>query len=141
MNATSRLCYRAIFLACIIFSGGLMTPHTYAATNPVERIWGEEDVDQVPVCLNFDQISEGIGYPKAAYDAGIQGSVILKVLVDKDGHYLRHEVVSSHHPLLRIPCEVFAQLLTFKPALKDGQAVKCYTEVEFAFEIPGYGQQ
>ncbi len=139
MNATSRILFSAIFILCSIFSGGLMTPHAYASSTPVERIWGAEDVDQVPECLNFDQISEGIGYPEAAYNAGIQGSVVLKVLVDKDGHYLRHEVVSSHHPLLRIPCEVFSQLLTFKPALKDGQAVKCFTEVEFDFEIPDYG--
>lgn len=117
---------------------------SYASTTPFhpsdDRIWRANEVDHQPEALNYDLIVEGMGYPQAAYDAGIQGEVTLQVLVDEKGNYVSHEVVSSFHPLLRIPCEIFSSLLTFKPALKEGMPVKCYTEVTYHFEIPGYGQ-
>lgn len=104
-----------------------------------DRIWSPEDVDREPEPLNYDQIAEGIGYPKVAYDAGIQGDVTLRILVDEKGNYVSHEVLESYHPLLGIACEVFSPLLTFKPAYRNGSAVKCYTEVSYHFEIPEYG--
>jgi hypothetical protein len=106
---------------------------------PDDRIWTAEEVDQQPETLNYEVITEGMGYPQTAYDAGIQGDVVLRILVDERGRYVRHEVVASDHPLLGIPCEIFSQLLIFKPALKDGEAVKCYAEVSYHFEIPDYG--
>jgi hypothetical protein len=105
-----------------------------------DRIWRAEEVDQEPQPINYQQVKEWIGYPERAYQSGIQGDVTLRVLVDEKGEYVRHEVVDSFHPLLRIPCDVFTQLMVFKPAAKDGVSVKCWVKVEYHFEIPNYGK-
>lgn len=105
-----------------------------------DRIWHASEVDIEPQPINYQQVEEWIGYPETAYNAGIQGDVSLRVLVDQEGQYVKHEVENSFHPLLRIPCEVFTQLLEFKPASKNGEAVTCWVKVSYHFEIPDYGK-
>lgn len=151
MFAHTRILFLAIALAtfCLVSRSWLaqampeMLPHDLLLTElPLDddRIWRANEVDQQPQAINYQQVKEWIGYPERAYQSGIQGDVTLRVLVDKQGEYLRHEVVNSFHPLLRIPCEVFTQLMVFKPATKEGRAVKCWVEVEYHFEIPNYGK-
>ncbi|MCB0837046.1 MAG: energy transducer TonB [Bacteroidetes bacterium] len=94
------------------------------------------EVDKPPVLINRDEIEDLIGYPSLAWNAGIEGKVVLKILVDKNGYYLKHEVKESFHPLLRIPCENYVQFLAFSPARKNGNTVNCWLEVPFEFSIP-----
>jgi len=104
-----------------------------------DRIWNATEVDYIPQVLNYEEVVSLIGYPEIAEKAGIQGEVSLRVLVDKEGNYVRHEVENSDHPILRVPCEVFTSLLSFTPARKNQAAVSCWTVVEYSFRIPGYG--
>ena len=56
--------------------------------------WKEPDinafisVDQEAVPVNLDQIRKQVGYPQIARDAGIQGQVVIRVLIDENGNYV-----------------------------------------------------
>ncbi|MEO0899958.1 MAG: energy transducer TonB [Bacteroidota bacterium] len=95
----------------------------------------KEFLDQDALPTNLEEVKAELGYPKAAKDAGIQGSVTLKIYVSQDGEYFSHEVVNSFHPLLRIPTEAFAPYLTFEPAKKNGKSVSSWTDVTFEFSL------
>jgi hypothetical protein len=151
MLSQTRILFLVATLATASMSGREWTepgfPHlnateifTSADPSDDDRIWRAEEVDQRPQPINYQQVKGWIGYPETAYKSGIQGDVILRILVDERGEYQRHEVVDSFHPLLRIPCEVFTQLMVFKPAMIDGEAVACWAEVAYHFEIPDYGK-
>jgi len=94
-----------------------------------------ERIDQEAYPINYEEIRETLGYPKAAKDAGIQGKVSLRVYVSRDGTYFSHEVVESFHPLLRIPTEAFVPYLRFEPARKRGKSVASWTDVAFEFPL------
>ncbi|MEZ4774922.1 MAG: energy transducer TonB [Bacteroidia bacterium] len=95
-----------------------------------------DEVDLPPYIQNREEIAHMIGYPALAWDSGIEGTVVLRILVDETGGYLTHEVTGNSHPLLQIPCEHFAHFLFFSPARTNGQPVKCWVEIPFEFEIP-----
>lgn len=104
------------------------------------RAYFPENVEIAPQPLNYEEVRDFIGYPEEARNAGIQGKVVLRVLVDQRGNYIRHEVVDSFHPLLRIPCEVFVPFMRFRPALQDEKLVNCWVTVPFHFALPKYGR-
>ncbi|MEM7658861.1 MAG: energy transducer TonB, partial [Bacteroidota bacterium] len=52
-------------------------------------IFAEEE----PRPVNMDDIKKLIGYPQIARDAGIEGSVVVRVLVDKKGGYNKHRII------------------------------------------------
>lgn len=97
-------------------------------------------VDVPPRILNYEEVREYMGYPEVAKKAGIQGQVVLKVLVSEDGRYVKHEVEKDFHPLLRIPCESFVPYLQFKPASHDQKTVSCWMSIPFDFKLPEYGK-
>ena len=101
-----------------------------------DDIFDAESVDYPPLLTNREEIESLIGYPSVAWDAKIEGKVILRILVDEKGYYMNHEVAESFHPLLRIPCEEFAKFLAFTPAESNKQPVKCWVDVPFEFKIP-----
>lgn len=90
---------------------------------------------RAPHPTNLQEIKEALGYPEPALKAGIEGRVILRIWVDEKGGYVRHEVVESFHPLLHIPCELFAPYLHFRPAMTRGEAVPGTVEVPFEFRL------
>lgn len=106
----------------------------------VDRTFSPKEVEIAPQALNYEEVREFVGYPEEARNAGIQGKVVLRVLVDEKGNYMRHEVVDSFHPLLRIPCEVFVPFMRFRPALRQGDLVSCWVTVPFEFQLPQYGK-
>ncbi|RMF48824.1 MAG: hypothetical protein D6750_06995, partial [Bacteroidetes bacterium] len=57
-------------------------------------------VEKEPQPLNIGDIKKRIGYPPLAKEAGIQGKVIVRVLVGKTGKYERHIVIKSPHKIL-----------------------------------------
>lgn len=80
-------------------------------------------VDQEPIPLNIDEFNRKIGYPLPLREAGIIGQVVFRILIDKEGNYVRHEVIRSPHPLLTEAFEKHLSELTFAPAMKEGMPV------------------
>lgn len=90
------------------------------------------DFDALPI--NLEKVKAAIVYPDDCKAAGIKGTVALKVLVDADGWYRKHEVRSS--PDKRLTAAVIEQLkkVRYKPARLNGEPVKVW--VNFAYTFP-----
>ncbi|MCI4669391.1 MAG: energy transducer TonB [Bacteroidia bacterium] len=91
--------------------------------------------DQQPVPLNINDIKSLIGYPAMAREAGIQGNVVLRVLVDKKGKYQKHLVIQNGHPLLTRAVEDKINLLTFTPAIQGKKPIYFWVNIPFNFVL------
>lgn len=92
-------------------------------------------VSDFPKPINIDDIKKLVGYPEQARDNGIQGKVVLRILVDKNGHYLKHKVVSNPDLVLTEAVEKHIEKVRFQPAMKDGKPVKYWVNIPFHFKL------
>lgn len=76
-------------------------------------------------------------YPREAYRQGLQGQVLLKILVDTDGTPLEVVVANgSGHRVLDDAARRFVlNHWRFKPAMRDGHAVQAYGMVPIDFTL------
>lgn len=93
------------------------------------------DVDREPIAKNIPQVKRGIlySYPCSVRRAGVEGSIVARVLVDEHGEYLRHRVISRTHCGLAHRCERYLSQLEFIPAVRDHHQVAAWTNVELSF--------
>ncbi|MEM7372783.1 MAG: TonB family protein [Bacteroidota bacterium] len=91
--------------------------------------------DQQPGLINIQEVRQQIGYPTVAKNAGIEGTVVMRVLVDKEGNYKRHRVISSPHPLLGKQVEKQIHNLRFTPALQGNTPMDFWVNIPFKFDL------
>jgi TonB family protein len=78
--------------------------------------------DTPPQAINMLEYRREVGYPPKAKKAGIQGDVVLNVLVDRNGKVISHKVVSTKvDPMLIKAVIDHLSFLQYKPATKDGK--------------------
>jgi TonB family protein len=75
-------------------------------------------------------------YPENARIARIQGSVVLKALIDKDGNIEDLTLISGHPMLAPAAIEAVKQW-KYKPYLLNGQPVKVETQIVVNFQLSG----
>lgn len=100
-------------------------------------------VDKMPeypggmsACIQF--LNENIKYPKAAFEAQIEGRVIVTFVVNKDGSISKPEVVRSLEPSLDAEAlRVVKRMPKWKPGTQRGQAVNVKFTVPITFNITG----
>lgn len=93
------------------------------------------DVDQQPQPVNINDIKDLIGYPQMARDANIQGSVVVRILVDKRGKYQKHKVINQVHPILSKAVEKHISKLTFTPAIQGKNPIPFWVNIPFSFKL------
>lgn len=78
-------------------------------------------------------------YPKAAYNAGIQGRVLVQFVIDKDGNVDNLNIRGPYKgDLLEKEAErIIRKLPKFTPGKHNGKAVKVKYGVPIGFRIPG----
>ncbi len=91
-------------------------------------------VEREPAPTNLDDVKRMIGYPAAAYEAQIDGKVIVRILIDEKGNYLKHSVLKDPHPLLTQAVVAQVPKIKFSPAIKDGHPVKLWVTLPFDFK-------
>lgn len=99
---------------------------------------GDKDfvvVEEQPQPINMADIQKLVGYPQLARDAGIQGSVVLRVLVDKSGNYKDHKIINQAHPILSKAVEAKIELLKFTPAIQGGKPIYFWVNIPFNFRL------
>lgn len=109
-----------------------------AQVAPEDSICEEPDVrpqydakDQISFLLNF--YNKNLHYPEEASKKGIDGTVNVQMVVEKDGTPTNFEIIREADPLLDAEALRVAKLLPkFKPATKDGKPVRCH----FVFSVP-----
>ncbi|RMF55365.1 MAG: energy transducer TonB [Calditrichaeota bacterium] len=73
-------------------------------------------------------------YPELAKKAGIEGTVVLKVLVNTKGDVEKVEVLKSH-PLLEEAAIKAAKQFKFKPGKQRDKFVKVWMSIPFTFKL------
>ncbi|MCB0835876.1 MAG: energy transducer TonB, partial [Bacteroidetes bacterium] len=91
--------------------------------------------EEEPTPVNINDIKKLIGYPQIARDASIQGMVVVRVLVDKNGNYAKHKVTNEVHPILSRAVEEHVNKLKFTPAIQGGKPIKFWVNIPFNFML------
>jgi protein TonB len=92
-------------------------------------------VEKQPAPVNLDEIKKNIKYPTIAKEGNIQGKVIIKILVDKEGNPVKHHVVRSPHQLLTDACVKEIYKLKFTPGIQAQKPIKVWVQIPFDFKI------
>jgi len=99
-------------------------------------------VDELPVFTGGDTtllkyIARNTVYPEGARINKIQGKVVVRLVVEKDGSVSNVEVVKGVNPLLDAEAvRVVSSLPKFEsPAKKDGSAVKVHYMIPISFAL------
>jgi periplasmic protein TonB len=73
-------------------------------------------------------------YPEEARQQGIQGTVLLKVTINKEGKVYKTELISGHPSLAPAAIEA-VQRWTYRPYVLNGVPVDVETQVQVRFEV------
>jgi TonB family protein len=88
-------------------------------------------VDQKPVPL----VRGSTEYPKEAAAKRLEGTVVLRLWIDKDGLPKRHEVVQSSNPIFVESSVASAMKWEFSPAIVKGTPIGVWASVTFEYKI------
>jgi len=99
-------------------------------------------VDEMPVFKGGDTgiieyVKANIKYPEPAMANGIQGKVVVRFVVGKDGSVSKVEILKGVHPELDIEAiRVVKSLPSFeKPGIKDGKEVAVWYVIPIQFAL------
>ncbi len=94
---------------------------------PEPDVW--MDLEEEPRPLNMDQFRQAIEYPELAKDMEITGKVVVRILVDSAGNYVKHILLRSPHPLLSNAIESKLPMLKFTPAIQNNKPVNFWVTI------------
>jgi len=81
-------------------------------------------------------IADNITYPEKAKAQGIQGTVVVRFVIDKTGKVKNPEILRSVDPLLdKEALRVISKLQDFTPAENDGKPVSVYFTMPIVFRL------
>lgn len=99
-----------------------------------KTVYQSFEVEKAPECVNLQQVRNSMTYPPMAIEAGIEGRVTVKVLVDGDGNVIK--VGSVNGPdVFRDEVSSKSMMLQFTPGLQNGKPVKVWVSVPFVFKL------
>jgi len=100
---------------------------------------GEGEISTTPLArvkvmprLTRDSVAE---YPAKVRRLGIQGRVVLQLVVDGRGKVIRRRVIKSLHPLLDEVSLEAARSLRFKPGTLDGEPIRVKIPYTYVFVL------
>ncbi len=91
-------------------------------------------VDSEPE-VDLTQLQKSIKYPEEARKKGIQGKVLVKVMVDKNGKPSKAEIISSDNQIFNESAVNAIMSCTYKPAEQKGKKVAAYINVPLHFRL------
>ena len=84
----------------------------------------------------LDFLKSNLVYPKVAQDSSIQGRVIVKFTIEKDGSITDVEVARSIYPALdEEAVRVVSMMPKWKPATKKGEPIRCKYMLPIFFRL------
>jgi protein TonB len=95
------------------------------------------DVDRQPELANLETTRRMLetGYPPLLRDAGVQGSVVVSMVVDTDGTTRAASVISTSHDAFREPALAAVAAMRFRPAQRGGRAVPVRLSLPIEFRL------
>jgi protein TonB len=88
-----------------------------------------------PSPTNLDAIKKRLVYPTLCREAGIEGKVYVRMLVNKNGRVEKTMIQKSPHPLLSEECLRHIDSLQFNPGIQGGKPVKVWISIPFEFQL------
>jgi protein TonB len=127
--------------ATLLSSGGDAADLLQPVSDPVD----DADVSSANVAT-LDSVAEAVEglrpvkrvaprYPRALKSAGKEGKVTLSLTVDEKGQVASAKVVSATHPAFEDAALKAARQWEFKPAIKEGRAVKSTIRLPMVFRL------
>jgi len=93
-------------------------------------------VDTPPEITRGDDASPNVlTYPDSARAAGVEGTVFVQVVVERDGHPTGVTVVRGVEESLDEEARRFVRGMTFTPGREDGEVVRTQTTLPVRFEL------
>ena len=120
-----------VILAAVM---SLLFPQTAMSDPLPDNIVGAQFPGGTEQLIKF--LSENIKYPVECEKQGIQGRVVLLIVIDKDGSVTDIKVAKSVHPLLDAEAvRVASSMPRWQPATKDGQPVRIRYSLPITFSL------
>jgi protein TonB len=96
----------------------------------------EEKLDKYPEPIGgIESMIKNVVYPVSAKEAGIQGKVLVKTIIDEKGNVIETEVVQS----VNAECDKAAmdaiKKTKFTPGIKDNKPVKAEVTIPVMFKL------
>ena len=96
-------------------------------------------VDRPPRVLNGDELTRAMEalYPQTYRSAGIEGEVVVQLVVDTKGEVERDgiTILSSTHPAFAEATRALITRLRFEPASRNGRAVRVWVRLPVTWKI------
>jgi TonB family protein len=93
-------------------------------------------LDKEPKPLNVDSLQKALVYPPFAMEAGLEGKVILRVLISESGTYIKHIIVKNPTQMLTVAAEAQVPYVRFEPVTQGGHPAKYWVTIPFDFRLP-----
>jgi len=125
------------YVGCLFVALGLtsLSPRLLATQAFTPTLTEQVVVDEAPRPLNLEDIRRQMGYPQEALARQVEGVVVMRVLVGKDGRYQRHVSVQAADPSLEKAVVAHLPDLQFTPAKRAGQAIPFWINIPFQFRL------
>lgn len=114
---------------------GFLYPQIASTSEDFPDIEEVIETDQQPIPLNLYAVHLKIGYPSKAYRKGIEGLVVARVLVNHNGEYVTHKIMTKAPQILIDAVEEELPSLRMTPAVKEGQAISFWVNIPFRFQV------
>lgn len=85
--------------------------------------------------IDLAELQKKITYPEIARRAGIEGKVLIRVLVDKDGKPRRHRIEFSDNEALNDAAIKAVMSSVFTPAIQNDRPVQCWVTLPVVFRL------
>ncbi|MBX3102572.1 MAG: energy transducer TonB [Bacteroidetes bacterium] len=92
-------------------------------------------VERQPVAVNMDDIKKRIKYPEVAREMGLEGKVMLRIMIDEEGNPKKHLVLRSPHPSFTDAAVKEIYNLKFTPAIQGGKPIVFWATVPIDFSL------
>lgn len=97
-------------------------------------------VEKQPELLDRAKFAESIEYPDEARRKKIEGSVIVRALVDKNGKVKKTFISKSPDRIFNETAEEAVKNAEFSPAIQNGAPIVCWVTIPVKFSIPSYSK-
>ncbi|MGA2296675.1 MAG: energy transducer TonB [FCB group bacterium] len=112
-------------------SSKVMIQERASESDDVEQLPG---VDQLP-SLDAKELAKAVRYPEWAKETGLEGQVILNVLISSEGKLKRIEVINSTDKVFEKPAISAVKKIKFEPGKAKGNPVDAWLAIPIDFKL------
>lgn len=98
--------------------------------------FGQEELDKMPqIKGGIMELAKNIKYPISSKEAGIEGTVFVNALIDKEGNVISTNVKKGVDEKLNAAAVKAVKMTKFVPGEKDGENVKAEVTIPIKFKL------